>query len=125
MNKLKFLNHACFMCEANEFIILCDPWLEGSAFNNGWALLDSSTTNELLLDELSRTQKKIYIWYSHEHSDHFAIPFLKKLKEIKPETKFFFQTTEDDRVVSFLRGNNFDVEVLKMAKSQLYQIILG
>ena len=101
------------MCEANEFIILCDPWLEGSAFNNGWALLDSSTTNELLLDELSRTQKKIYIWYSHEHSDHFAIPFLKKLKEIKPETKFFFQTTEDDRVVSFLRGNNFDVEVLK------------
>jgi len=113
MKKLKFLNHACFMCETNEFIILCDPWLEGAAFNNGWALLDSSTTNDLLLDELSSTQKKIYIWYSHEHSDHFAIPFLKRLKEIKPETKFFFQTTEDERVVSFLRGNNFDVEILK------------
>jgi len=113
MKKLKFLNHASFMCETNEFIILCDPWLEGAAFNNGWELLDSSTTNDLLLDELSSTQKKIYIWYSHEHSDHFAIPFLKKLKKIKPETKFFFQTTEDERVVSFLRGNNFDVEILK------------
>jgi hypothetical protein len=101
------------MCETDEFIILCDPWLEGTAFNNGWALLDNSTKNDLLLDELSHSQKKIYIWFSHEHSDHFAIPFLKKLKGIKPETKFFFQTTEDDRVVSFLRSNDFDVEVLK------------
>ena len=113
MKTLKFLNHACYMCETDEFIILCDPWLEGTAFNNGWALLDNSTKNDLLLNELSQTQKNLYIWYSHEHSDHFSIPFLKKLKGIKPETKFFFQTTEDDRVVSFLRNNDFDVEVLK------------
>ena len=113
MRSLQFLNHASYKCETNEFIILCDPWLEGTAFNNGWALLDTSTRNDLLLDELSNTEKEIFVWYSHEHSDHLAVPFLKKLKAIKPDTKFFFQTTEDGRVVSFLRSNGFHVEVLK------------
>lgn len=113
MTSLQFLNHASYKCETDEFIILCDPWLEGSAFNNGWALLDNSTKNDQLIDELSASRKKIFIWYSHEHSDHFAIPFLKKLKSARPDTKFFFQKTEDDRVVSYLRSNDFNIKVLK------------
>ena len=111
MTNLQFLNHASYKCESDKFIILCDPWLEGSAFNNGWTLLDNSTSDDMLLDELSRSNKAIFIWYSHP--DHFSVPFLKKLKTVRPDTKFFFQTTEDDRVVSFLKNKGFSVAVLR------------
>ena len=79
------------MCETNDFIFLCDPWLEGTAFNNGWTLLDNSTSNDQILDELRQSSKNIFIWYSHEHSDHFAVPFLKKLKLVRPDANFFFK----------------------------------
>lgn len=112
MGKLQFINHASYLIECDEFIFICDPWLEGTAFNEGWALLDKSTSNDQLIDKVSSSKKKIFIWYSHEHSDHFAIPFLKKLKSKRADTKFYFQNTEDDRVVSYLKENKFDCTVL-------------
>jgi len=41
----KFINHASFLLESDQSILLIDPWLEGSAFNNGWHLVDRSTSN--------------------------------------------------------------------------------
>jgi hypothetical protein len=54
---LKFLNHASYMYESNDFIFICDPWLEGAAFNNGWHLLDQSTSNDDLLSYLVAKKK--------------------------------------------------------------------
>ena len=34
-----FLNHASFIIEHNKIKILNDPYLFGSAFNDGWNLL--------------------------------------------------------------------------------------
>ena len=34
-----FLNHASFIIDFNNIRILVDPYLFGSAFNNGWNLL--------------------------------------------------------------------------------------
>ena len=78
MGNLEFVNHACFFYENLDFIFICDPWVEGTAFNDGWNLLDCSTSNKELISKLSKNKKDIYIWYSHEHSDHFFYFFLKR-----------------------------------------------
>ena len=69
---LKFLNHASFLVESNDSIILVDPWFSGSAFNNGWSLLDNFIKEEELIEEIKNSKKQLFIWYSHEHSDHLT-----------------------------------------------------
>ena len=100
--KLKFINHACFYVESSDSIIICDPWLEGLAFNNGWALLDKSTSNKQTIKDLISSKKKIFIWYSHEHSDHFSISFLKDFKKLHKSFTVIFQNTLDKRILKFL-----------------------
>ena len=102
--KLKFINHACYSIESDKTILISDPWLEGLAFNNGWELLDKTSSNKKTLKELLNSGKKIFIWYSHEHSDHFSISFLiDSYKSIKNLT-VIFQTTLDKRVINYLNG---------------------
>ena len=107
MVSLEFVNHACFLYENIDFIFICDPWVEGTAFNDGWNLLDCSTSNKELISKLSKNKKDIYIWYSHEHSDHFSISFLKELKGIENEVKIFFQNTFDKRKLLNKANPNF------------------
>ena len=90
MAKLTFLNHASYMIESESSLLVVDPWVEGYAFDKGWALLDKSTTNEALIDLILATKKEIYIWLSHEHSDHFSVPFLMTLKKFGLRVNFFF-----------------------------------
>jgi UDP-MurNAc hydroxylase len=108
-SKLYFINHASFAIERDSEILLIDPWYEGTAFNNGWALLDQSTSNELVVGWLRKTNKKIYIWYSHEHSDHLSMSFLKLIKKENFDLKIIFQKTIDRRVFSFLNNQQFNV----------------
>lgn len=108
-SKLYFINHASFAIERDNEILLIDPWYEGTAFNNGWALLDQSTSNESVIEWLRKTNKKIYIWYSHEHSDHLSMSFLKQIKKEKFDLKIIFQKTIDRRVFAFLNNQQFNV----------------
>jgi hypothetical protein len=109
-NHLSFVNHASFIVENDSALLLVDPWLEGPAFNNGWSLLDQSTSSEALIARLNKSGLPVYVWFSHEHPDHFSIPFLKKFKEqFRGIATFLFQHTLDKRVVGFLRKNGFDV----------------
>ena len=114
MSNLEFVNHACFFYENIDFIFICDPWVEGTAFNDGWNLLDCSTSNKELISKLSKNTKDIYIWYSHEHSDHFSISFLKELKGIENAVKIFFQNTFDKRVKKYLKANKYKIKELKI-----------
>ena len=109
-----FNNHASVTIKTNDLNILTDPWFNGSAFNDGWNLLDCSTSNKELISKLSKNKKDIYIWYSHEHSDHFSISFLKELKGLENEVKFFFQNTFDKRVKKYLRANKYKIKELKI-----------
>jgi hypothetical protein len=109
-NLLTFVNHACFTVENDSALLLVDPWLEGPAFNNGWSLLDQSTSSEALIARLNKSGLPVYIWFSHEHPDHFSIPFLKKFKEqFRGMATFLFQHTLDKRVVGFLKRSGFEV----------------
>lgn len=100
--KLVFINHSCFLVESIDSILLVDPWVEGSAFNNGWALLDQSTSNSQLIDYLESSSKSIFIWYSHEHSDHFSTSFVLDLKTRDLDAVFLFHRTLDKRVIQYL-----------------------
>lgn len=112
---IQFYTHACFSVENEETILLNDPYLSGTAFNDGW---------DLILDdvEFSRiAEKPLYIYYSHEHPDHFSIPFLKSIKkEIRRDITIVFQKTRDGRVKSFLQKEGFSVlELANKARTEI------
>lgn len=107
---LTFVNHASFYITNASSLLLIDPWVEGAVFNHGWSLLDASTSNDALVRELAAHKRNIFIWYSHEHPDHFSISFIKTLKQQAPgKVTILFQQTKDKRVAGFLRKNGFDV----------------
>ncbi|QYF93535.1 hypothetical protein KY495_23240 [Massilia sp. PAMC28688] len=107
---LTFVNHASFYIANTASLLLIDPWVEGAVFNNGWSLLDTSTSNEALVRDIAALNLNTFIWYSHEHPDHFSISFIKKLKQAAPgKVTVLFQRTKDQRVAGFLRKNGFDV----------------
>tara|TARA_Y100000739_G_scaffold182287_1_gene160509 strand:- start:1394 stop:2746 length:1353 start_codon:yes stop_codon:yes gene_type:complete len=104
---IKFINHACVCIETKKSLLVTDPWLEGKVFNNGWSLLDDSTSNEKLLNELKTKNKKIFIWYSHEHPDHLSFSFLKLLKDYNLDCHIFYQKNFDRRVVNAFKKLDF------------------
>ena len=109
MTNFTFINHASYLIETENSLLIVDPWVEGGAFDNGWALLDKSITNSKLVEHLNGFQKKIFIWISHEHSDHFSVAFLKMLKKKNVTVKFIFQKTLDGRVSKFITKLGFQI----------------
>jgi len=109
-NVLTFINHACFEIRTDDALLLIDPWVEGTAFNHGWSLLDQSTSNAALIARMNEAGLPVYIWYSHEHPDHFSISFLKKFREdFRGKACFLFQDTLDKRVLGFLQRHGQQV----------------
>ena len=108
---IQFFSHACFSIETDNSIILSYPYLSGTAFNDGWDLI----VNDVVFDNF--TEKKLFIYYSHEHPDHFSIPFLKSIEgEKRKEITIIFQKTRDGRVKSFLEKEGFAVKELEDKK---------
>lgn len=101
------------MVETDKAVLLTDPWFEGNAFYNGWTLLDQPFANQTVIDYLSTSRKKCFIWYSHEHSDHFSTSFLKELKSNGTECTILFQKTLDGRVVNYVRKLGFNAISVK------------
>ena len=89
---IQFLNHSSIIIGSRKTRILCDPWFLGTAFADGWSLLNdrSHDINKLRFD---------YIWISHEHADHFSIPTLNMLRS---KAIFLYQDTLDKKVKSYL-----------------------
>ena len=95
MSNLEFVNHSCLILSHNGVSLAMDPWIEGSVFNNSWDLL--SKTKEKSIESLKKSD---FIWFSHEHPDHFNPPNLKIFSD---KNNFLFQKTIDGRVVNFLK----------------------
>ena len=106
-DKITLVNHASVLIESNGTSILSDPWFFGPAFNGGWSLLFENKEEEIK-NILSRTK---YIWISHEHPDHFSVPFFFKYKELllEKKIKILFQKTTDGRVKDFLKKVGLEV----------------
>lgn len=75
--KLTLHSHACLEIKLDNFTLICDPWLEGNAFLGAWIHFPSpvSKVSDLKVDA---------IWISHEHSDHFHEPTLRKFDKHIP-----------------------------------------
>ena len=58
--KITFVNHAGFIIESSGIKMICDPWIEGRSFDNGWELLVAS---EFSYDDFSTIS---HIWFSHD-----------------------------------------------------------
>jgi UDP-MurNAc hydroxylase len=98
---IEFVNHACVIVDTGSARILCDPWLTGSVFDNGWNLIVE--TGQKLAD-LDFT----HIWFSHEHPDHFSPPTLKGLpEERRRRTPVLYQQTRDQKVRRFCEALGF------------------
>ena len=113
--KIIFLNHASFIIEFNNTKLLNDPYLFGSAFNNGWNLLKEENHENQLKDIT-------HIYISHEHPDHFSIPFLKSISQSNQQKKIkiIYQKTFDKRVKKFCENLNFEfIEIDHLEKIQI------
>jgi L-ascorbate metabolism protein UlaG (beta-lactamase superfamily) len=106
---LTFVNHASFLIETGQAVLLMDPWVEGTAFDNGWALLYQGSSNDELVNLVRQKQKPLFLWYSHEHSDHFSVSFLRHLVKSGERPTILYQDTLDHRVTKFCSNLGLDV----------------
>ncbi len=105
--KITFLNHASFIIQNKNFKICIDPYLFGSAFNNGWNLISEENHQDQLKDIT-------HIFYSHEHPDHFSIPFLKSIeKKNRKNIEILYQETFDKRLKKYCENQGFNFRELR------------
>lgn len=99
---IEFVSHASIRIEHNGISVLCDPWLWGSAFMNGWDLLCPSDFPPERFSDVD------FIWFSHEHPDHFSPRVLASIPEhLRGRVTVLFQKTKDRRVVDFCERLGF------------------
>ncbi len=112
--RVTFVNHACVKISIGDLVILCDPWLDGPAFNFGWDLL---VNTPLGLDEVMRGVT--HIWVSHEHPDHLVPKFFRDIAPLYKSVPVLFQQTRDGRVRDFLVGQGFEVLEMPAGKTRI------
>jgi UDP-MurNAc hydroxylase len=108
--KIRFVSHASFSIENHSTTLLCDPWLFGGAFNNGWALLSpAAPVNWEQVD---------YIWISHQHPDHLHFPTLKSIDPShRRRVTMLYQKHASQRIPKVLRGLGYSsVQELSLNK---------
>jgi UDP-MurNAc hydroxylase len=98
--QVQFIGHASLLVETHGATILCDPWLAGKVFNNGWALL--SPPAPVAFDAID------YVWISHEHPDHLHFPTLRQIPDAdKQRIRVLYQQHASPRIVEALRALGF------------------
>ena len=98
---ITFVNHASIIFSHGNVNLITDPWLFGSAFNNGWELVSKTKM------QIQDFEKITHIWFSHEHPDHFNIPVLKSIpEEIRKKITVLFHETLDHRVLRSCKKNH-------------------
>lgn len=113
---IQFINHACIRIQSGPINLICDPWLEGNAFHNGWSLL--ADTEFKYEDFINVT----HIWFSHEHPDHFSPPNLMRIpQDCRQRIVVLFQSTVDRKVASFCRKLGFK-EIIELYNDCEYEL---
>jgi hypothetical protein len=75
-------------------------------FNNGWSLISKSVFTYHDFGDID------YLWFSHEHPDHFFPPNLNQIPDqFKARITVLFQHTIDQRVVNYCRNKKFNAVI--------------
>lgn len=102
MTKIKFVNHASYILHHDKISLIADPWIEGTAFHEGWNLIEQTKFGYSDFSEIT------HIWFSHEHPDHFSPNNLKSIPpEIRRNITVLFQKTKDKKVINFCKKIDF------------------
>jgi UDP-MurNAc hydroxylase len=108
MAEITWVNHASFVIEQGQTGLICDPWIEGSVFNNGWDLLSPSRWQ---YDDFRRLT---HIFFSHEHPDHFFPPNIQKVpQDARGGLEVIYQATQDHKVIDYCRKLGFRTRELR------------
>lgn len=99
---VSWINHASFLYAAGGVRLVCDPWLSGPAFNNGWRHI---TPTRFAPEDFGAAT---HIWISHQHPDHFAPQDLRRIPAADRERlTVLYQPVPDKLVVSWLKSAGF------------------
>jgi len=103
--ELRFFGHNSFLINNNETFLLIDPWLTSKgAFFGSWFQYPK---NHHLREEVIHlsNSKPGYIYYTHEHQDHFD---LETLSLLSPKTKIIIPAFRDRFLFRTIKENGFD-----------------
>ena len=122
--RMTWVNHASFVLESGCVRLICDPWIEGRTFNDGWQLLSPTKMRYEDFAEIT------HIWFSHEHPDHFLPPNLKRIPEpMRRKITVLFHETRDKRVVKVCQSLGFGIRELPNLKpldiAQDFTVVCG
>lgn len=110
------VGHASVLVEHDGLTIWTDPWLRGTAFNDGWEV----HPDPVIRDEQRRAVT--HLWISHEHPDHLSIP---TLKSIPPDERagltVLYQRHFSSEVVDWLRRQGF-ARVIELTHGRWYRL---
>jgi UDP-MurNAc hydroxylase len=110
--QVRFVNHAGFICEQENVRLMCDPWLYGSAFNDGWDLICKTRFEPREFEDIQ------YIWFSHEHPDHFSPRVLLDIPEAtRRAITVLYKPTSDGKVLGFCKKLGFRTRELESGKT--------
>ncbi|NNL66893.1 MAG: MBL fold metallo-hydrolase [Myxococcales bacterium] len=100
--QLDFVNHASLIVSHDGVRLLSDPWLQGTSFNDGWALLSPTAFGPDDFEGIT------HIWYSHEHPDHFSPRCLALCPEpLRSGIEVLFHESDDTKIVRHCEGLGF------------------
>ena len=101
---MTWINQAGCRIDHASVSIVFDPWIDGTAFNDGWDLIVPSVMRA------SDLESATHIWFSHEHPDHFSPSVLKRISPAKREfITILFRSTRDRRISRFCYNLGFRV----------------
>lgn len=116
MTQIEWVNHASFVVRHGDVSLISDPWLFGTAFDDGWSLL--AETKFCPQDFAGIT----HIWLSHEHSDHFSPASLRSIsEEHRNRITVLYQQTSDGKVVNWCRDLGF-MNVIELPAGQWFSL---
>ena len=104
---IEWVNHASFVVESGSVHLICDPWLDGTAFNHGWRLISPTVFR---YQDFARIT---HIWFSHEHPDHFGPSNMGRIPEdLRRKITVLFHYTKDKRLLNVCKAYGFRIQEL-------------
>lgn len=92
---IEFVCHASVVLRRDPVHMICDPWLTGTAFDDGWALLSEPVFKP---DDFASIT---HLWFSHEHPDHFSPRSLAMIPEaLRARITVLFHASLDRKVAN-------------------------
>jgi UDP-MurNAc hydroxylase len=117
--EIEFVCHASVVFRRDPIHLMCDPWLVGTAFDDGRTLLGEPVFKAE--DFASIT----HIWFSQEHPDHFSPRTLAMIPaEVRQRITVLFHHSLEAKVAELCRKLGFN-ELVEFAQGQWLPLAPG